>query len=186
MRERYGIGHSQAAAFMNMARKFGSEVPIIGTLSPTVMGLLAAPSADEVRDEVVAVKVLAKKPAPCGLPLLSHIFRRKHTGFLWYTVVVHVPSRHAPLTENLRSRQGKGIMLAMTIQPDLSPRDIAYRLGLSVDTIKKAIKLGVLPAHRVGARGDWRVTDADFRAWVAAGAPTRAAKKPAPEQEPTE
>lgn len=66
------------------------------------------------------------------------------------------------------------------VETPLTAREVATRAGLSIDTIKRALKTGLLRGHRVGARGDWRVEVADYRDWLAAGAPT----PPAPRNKP--
>ena len=64
----------------------------------------------------------------------------------------------------------------------LTARQVAERQHISPDTVKKALKAGVLRGQKTGARGDWRVAVSDYVAWVQAGAPgapgTRREKTP--------
>jgi excisionase family DNA binding protein len=57
--------------------------------------------------------------------------------------------------------------------PNLTAQDIATRENISLDTVKKALKAGVLKGHRIGTRGDWRITPEDYQQWIADGAPTK-------------
>lgn len=57
--------------------------------------------------------------------------------------------------------------------PYLTAKEVAERERVSLDMVKRALKRGLLRGHQVGARGDWRIAEADCQAWVAAGAPTK-------------
>jgi excisionase family DNA binding protein len=72
-------------------------------------------------------------------------------------------------------------MQTMSTVRNLTVSEIAQREHISTDTVKRAIKNGHLPAHRIGSRGDWRIKVEDYEAWLANGAPTSPTK-----QEPTE
>jgi excisionase family DNA binding protein len=50
--------------------------------------------------------------------------------------------------------------------------EVAERVHVSTDTIKRALKAGFLKGFRVGARGDWRIDEAELDAWIAGGAKT--------------
>jgi excisionase family DNA binding protein len=63
----------------------------------------------------------------------------------------------------------------------LTVSEIAQREHISIDTVKRAIKYGHLPAHRIGERGDYRIVVEDYERWIANGARTGA-----PKQDPTE
>jgi excisionase family DNA binding protein len=54
----------------------------------------------------------------------------------------------------------------------LTISEIAKRENISTYTIRRAIKGGHLRAHRIGARGDYRIYPEDVAAWLAGGAPT--------------
>jgi excisionase family DNA binding protein len=69
-------------------------------------------------------------------------------------------------------------MQTMSSVRHLTVSEIALREHISIDTVKRAIKYGHLPAHRVGSRGDWRIKVEDYERWIANGAPTK--------QEPTD
>ena len=45
-------------------------------------------------------------------------------------------------------------------------RETADHFGAAPGTIQKWINTGLLPAHRIGPRGEWRVRVADFDAVV--------------------
>lgn len=54
----------------------------------------------------------------------------------------------------------------------LTVRDIAQRQNVGVDFVKRALNNRRLRGHQVGDMKRWRVTEADYAAWVAEGAPT--------------
>lgn len=74
-------------------------------------------------------------------------------------------------------------MTTPNVRP-LTVSEIAERQHLSIDSVKRAIKYGHLKAHRVGARGDWRITVADYEHWLASGALMGKKGASAPEQGP--
>lgn len=41
---------------------------------------------------------------------------------------------------------------------DLKAVEVAQRLGLHTNTVKRMLKRGELSGYRIGTRGDWRVT----------------------------
>lgn len=55
----------------------------------------------------------------------------------------------------------------------------AKRVGVSRETILRALRGGTLRGFTIGARGDWRIERANLQAWIDAGAPT----KPEPTKE---
>ena len=57
--------------------------------------------------------------------------------------------------------------------------EAAARVRVSTDTIKRALKAGFLKGFRVGARGDWRIGEAELEAWIASGAKTPPRQKKA-------
>jgi excisionase family DNA binding protein len=54
----------------------------------------------------------------------------------------------------------------------LTAREAAAEQHISIDTIKKALRNKHLHGHKVGTRGDWRISRQDFAEWIAAGGPT--------------
>ena len=48
---------------------------------------------------------------------------------------------------------------------DLKPKDAARALGVHVNTIKRWVWRGELPAYRISSRGDLRIRSADLEAF---------------------
>jgi hypothetical protein len=67
----------------------------------------------------------------------------------------------------------------------LTPREIADRERLSIDSVKRALRNKRLSGHKVGSRGDWRVPYRQYQLWVEAGAPTQPEKPEKPEKPET-
>jgi excisionase family DNA binding protein len=57
----------------------------------------------------------------------------------------------------------------------ISPQAIADQLGVQIETIRRAIKRGDLPATNIGSarRHTWRVAKSDLATWIAARTNTR-------------
>lgn len=58
----------------------------------------------------------------------------------------------------------------------MTAKEVAARERVSLDMVKKALRHGRLIGYQVGGRHDWRIREAAYRAWVAAGAPTKRAE----------
>lgn len=93
---------------------------------------------------------------------------------LWYNSFVACGWGDGPLRSHAAEGQS---MMTMDEPTVLTPREIAARQRITIDTVKRALRSGGLRGYKVGDRGDWRVTVAEYEAWLARGAPT----KPAPE-----
>jgi excisionase family DNA binding protein len=66
----------------------------------------------------------------------------------------------------------------MAVPRLFTPAEVAKRQRVSLSLVKRALRAGLLHGHRVGSRGDWRISFQDEQAWVRAGAPS--VPKPAP------
>jgi excisionase family DNA binding protein len=64
----------------------------------------------------------------------------------------------------------------------LMVREVAERQRLSMDSVKRTLRNKRLGGHKVGTRGDWRITYEQYESWLSEGAPTSPKK---PEEEPS-
>jgi excisionase family DNA binding protein len=74
----------------------------------------------------------------------------------------------------VRLKKGMHLMTTLTVN------EIAQKERISPDTVKRALHYGHLKGHQIGGRGLWRIDEADYRDWIARGAPTHKSKEPKP------
>ncbi len=74
-------------------------------------------------------------------------------------------------------------MIAMSedIPHLLTPREIAERERLSIDSVKRALRNKRLQGRKVGSRGDSRISAHQYQLWIDEGAPTSPRKAPPPQ-----
>jgi excisionase family DNA binding protein len=56
-------------------------------------------------------------------------------------------------------------------------REIAEKERITPDTVKRALRNGFLKGHKIGGRGDWRISEEDYLAWIAAGGQSQPKKE---------
>jgi len=59
----------------------------------------------------------------------------------------------------------------------LTPKEVAERLGVSLETVGSYLRAGKLPGQKVGAL--WRTRERDLNEYIAAGSEAAAAKRAA-------
>jgi excisionase family DNA binding protein len=59
-------------------------------------------------------------------------------------------------------------------------REIAEKEKITPDTVKRALRDGYLKGHKVGRRGDWRIAEEDYLAWIGVAGKTQSEKESNP------